>query len=263
MGQTALITGASAGLGVELAKLFAADGHDVVLVARRKERLDAVAAELTTKHNVKAYTISADLMKPEAPGAIVSEVKRLGLEIDSLVNNAGFGSLGNFHALDVEKEVGQVQCNVTALVALTGAFLPGMVARRRGRVLNIGSMAGFQAGPTMATYYATKAFVNNFTEALWYELRGTGVTATVSCPGPITTEFFQASAALPPRLLVPMTAEAVARDAYRAMQAGRPLAIPGLLNRLVAASGPWTPRFVMRPLVAFLLKPPSRPALKA
>ena len=186
---TALITGASAGLGLEYARLFAADKHDLVLVARRRERLDALAAELAAAHGVKVHVVTADLMEPAAPQQIVDAVAALGVEVESLVNNAGFGTNGPFWELDPAKERGMIEVNVTALVALTRAFLPGMVQRKRGRVLNIGSTAGFQPGPYMAGYYASKAFVNSFTEGLAYELRGTGVTATVSCPGATATEF--------------------------------------------------------------------------
>jgi short-subunit dehydrogenase len=264
MGKAALITGASAGLGVEFARLFAADGHDVVLVARRRERLEALAADLATKHGVKAHVIIADLMSPEAPAAVVNEVRRLGLQIEYLVNNAGFGTSGAFHTLDLEKELGEVQCNLSSLVELTGAFLPEMVARGRGRVLNVGSTAGFQAGPYMATYYATKAFVNTFTEALWYELRGTGVTATVSCPGPTATEFF-ATATTPPALLMlgVLAADEVALGAYRAMHAGRPVVIHGLKNRVIALAGLVTPRFIWRAIVGTLNKSSPPWALKA
>src|SRR5262245_16153377 len=147
----ALVTGASAGLGVEYARLFAADRYDVVLVARRRDRLEALAAELREKHGVQAYVIPADLADAEAPAQILAEVERLGLEVECLVNNAGLGSNGAFHELNAARELAMVQVNVTALVALTRAFLPGMVLRGRGRILNLGSTGGFQPGPFMAT----------------------------------------------------------------------------------------------------------------
>src|ERR1051325_10241434 len=189
MAQTALITGASSGFGMEYAKLFAKDRHDVVLVARRRDRLEALAAELSKDHGVKAHVVAADLAKPGGAQQVIDEVRRLGLQIDFLVNNAGFATHGPFWQNDAAREAEEVQVNVTALVTLTRAFLPGMVERRRGRILNIGSTAGFPPGPFMAVYYATKAFVNSFSEALAYELRGTGVTSTVSCPGATDTEF--------------------------------------------------------------------------
>ena len=251
---TALITGASAGLGAEFAKLFAADKHDLLLVARRRDRLDALAAELTAAHGVKVHVVAVDLMDPAAPKVILDEVERLGLEVGFLVNNAGFGSNGNFWELDADRERGMVEVNVTALVVLTRALLPAMVKRGRGRVLNVGSTAGFQPGPFMAGYYATKAFVNSFTEALAFELKGTGVTATVSCPGATETEFagvagndktalFQAGA---------MGATEVAVDAYRAMLKGQPVVVHGARNKLSAWSVGFSPRSMVTAIAASL-----------
>ena len=184
---TALITGASAGLGAEYAKLFAQDKHDLLLVARRRDRLEALAAELARAHAVRVYVLDADLGSAAGVEKVLAEVERLTLDIEFLVNNAGFGSTSAFAEADPARELEMVQLNVATPVALTRALLPSMIARKRGRVLNIGSMAGFQPGPFMATYYASKAFVNCFTEALAFELRSTGVTATVSCPGAIAT----------------------------------------------------------------------------
>src|SRR5258705_1117878 len=161
MGKMALVTGASAGLGTELAKLFAKDGHDVVLVARRRERLDALADELGKAHGVRAHVIAADLADPAAPARIFAETEAKGLAIEFLVNNAGLGSNGACVELPAQREMEQIQVNVVALAHLTRLYLPGMVARGSGRVLNLGSTAGFQPGPFMATYYATKAFVNS------------------------------------------------------------------------------------------------------
>lgn len=251
----ALITGASAGLGTEFAKLFAADKHDLVLVARRRDRLDALAAELSAAHGVKTHVITADLMDPAAPKAILDEVERLGLEVEFLVNNAGFGTNGKFWEIDPERERGMVEVNITALVVLTRGLLPGMVKRGRGRVLNVGSTAGFQPGPFMTGYYASKAFVNSFTEALAFELKGTGVTATVSCPGPTTTEFaavagndksnlFKAGGA--------MTALDVATDAYRAMLKGTPVAVHGFRNKVSTWAVAASPRSLMTAIAASL-----------
>src|SRR6266704_6521473 len=216
---TALITGASAGLGAEYARLFAADKHDLVLVARRRDRLEALARELQSAHGVKARVVTADLAAPDGASRGVDEVRRLGLEIEFLVNNAGFGTSGAFVELDVGRELEMIQVNVAALVTLTRAFLPGMVARRRGRILNVGSTAGFQPGPFMAVYYASKAFVNSFTEALAFELAGSGVTATVSCPGATATEFSKVAGTERSRLfqMGAMSAPEVAAHAYRAM----------------------------------------------
>jgi uncharacterized protein len=252
---TALITGASAGLGTEFARLFAADGHDVVLVARRRERLDALAAELT---GVKAHVIAIDLGATDAVAKLVAELERRGLEIDFLVNNAGFGSSGAFHANDAARELEMVQVNVTALVGLTRALLPGMVARGRGRILNLGSTAGFQPGPFMAVYYASKAFVNSFTEALWFELKGTGVTATVSCPGATATEFGGVAGNDKSRLfrMGAARADVVARQAYRAMQAGRPMIVHGLKNKLAVQAVRVGPRATVRAIAGALNRSP-------
>lgn len=251
---TALITGASAGLGLEYARLFAADKHDLVLVARRKDRLDELGAELTAAHGIKVYTVAADLMDPDAPRAILDEVARLKLEIEFLVNNAGFGTAGTFWELPADKERGMVEVNITALLVLTRALVPGMVERKHGRVLNIGSTAGFQPGPFMSTYYATKAFVNHFTEGLAYELRGTGVTATVSCPGATATEFAGVAGNDKSKLFAmgAMTAKEVASEGYRAMLAGKTMAVHGFKNKLSALSVAITPRALVTSIAASL-----------
>ncbi len=259
MSETALITGASSGLGAEYAKLFAADKRDVVLVARRRDRLQALANELTGKWGIKAQVIAEDLVDPAAPQRIAEEVKRDGLQIDYLVNNAGFGATGPFAQADLARELAMVQVNVTALVALTRAFLPEMIQRKRGRILNIGSTAGFQPGPFMAVYYASKAFVNSFTEALWYELRGTGVSATVSCPGATATEFSGVAGNDRTRLfrLGAMNAAEVARQGYQAMLEGKPLVIHGLKNRILAGSVRISPRPIVRAISASMNRPPG------
>jgi short-subunit dehydrogenase len=254
---TALITGASAGLGLEYARLFAADKHDLVLVARRKDRLDALAAELAAAHGVKVHVVAADLMEPAAAQQIVDAVAALGVTVEYLVNNAGFGTNGTFWELDAAKERGMIEVNITALVVLTRAFLPGMVQRKRGRVLNIGSTAGFQPGPYMAGYYASKAFVNSFTEGLAYELRGTGVTATVSCPGATATEFALVAGNEKSKLfkMGAMTAAEVAADGYRAMMAGSPMVVHGLKNKFSAWSVRLSPRALVTAIAASLNKP--------
>lgn len=254
MRSIALITGASSGLGVDFARLFARDGHDVVLVARRRDRLDALAGELAATHGVKAHPLPADLGDPAAPHRIHDEVGRLGLEIDSLVNNAGFGTSGAFADADLRRQGEMVQVNVGALVELTGLFLTGMIARRRGRILNVGSTAGFQPGPFMATYYATKAFVNSFTDALAWELDGTGVTATVSCPGATATEF-AGHAGNDTSLLFKFGAAdsaGVAAEAYRAMMAGRRMVVHGMLKKVATQSVRLSPRSVALALAARL-----------
>lgn len=244
MTKTALVTGASAGLGSQFARLFAADRCDLVLVARRQDSLDALAAELVRDHGVKVHVIAEDLSRPEAAEAVVGKLR--GIEIDYLVNNAGIGISGAFAEADAGRELGMLSLNMTTLVLLTRLLLPAMLARRSGRILNVGSLAGFMPGPQMAGYYASKAFVNSFSEALSYELRSTGVTSTLLCPGATATEFASVAGVADSRLFVlgAMTAEKVARVGYRAMQRGRTRVIPGLLNKLSAFSM----RLVPRPL---------------
>jgi uncharacterized protein len=257
--SAALITGASSGLGVEYARLFAADEHDLVLVARRRERLEALARELEAKKGIRAHVIAADLATPDGVARVIDEGNRLGVEIEFLVNNAGFGASGAFAASDLARQLEMVQVNVTALVTLTRAHLPAMIARRRGRILNVGSTAGFVPGPFMAVYYASKAFVNSFTEALSYELRDTGVTATVSCPGATATEF--ASVAGSERSLLfrlgAASAATVAREGYRAMMRGRPLVVHGLKNKLTIQSLRVSPRSAVRAVAASFNPPPA------
>jgi uncharacterized protein len=254
---TALITGASAGIGRELARCFAADGHDLVLVARRLPELQALCAELEQRHPIKARAVACDLGSPSALAELLGEVR--GLELAYLVNNAGFGTCGSFAELAAEREAAMVEVNVTAVVRLTRTVLPQMLARRSGRILNLGSTAGFQPGPYMATYYATKAFVNSFSEALTYELRGTGVSVTLSCPGPTETEFGDISGVNKTRLfkLGAAPAASVAKQAYRAMLRGRPVVVHGLLNWLGLQLLRVSPRAAVRAVVGALNRAPA------
>jgi short-subunit dehydrogenase len=251
-GKTALITGASAGLGLELAQIFAADGHDLVLVARRRTELDALAARLTAEHGIAACVMAEDLADPGAPARILAELERRRIEVEFLVNNAGFGTRGAFAERELRRELEMVQVNVTTLVHLTGLLLPPMVARGHGRILNLGSTAGFQPGPFMAIYYATKAFVNSFSEALAFELAGTGVTATVSCPGATATEFSKVAGTDKSRLFKSgaMPAAEVAAHAYRAMMAGKTTAIPGVRNKFLLQIQRASPRSAVRGITA-------------
>lgn len=254
MKGTALVTGASAGLGHDFAHLFAADGHDVVLVARRRDRLVALADELHGRHGIAATVVDADLAAPGAARRIADAARDGGRAIDFLVNNAGFGATGAFAETEPERALGMVQVNVTALVELTRLLLPDMLARRRGRILNVGSTAGFQPGPFMATYYASKAFVNSFTEALAYELAGTGVSATLSCPGATATEF-AGHAGNDTSLLFKLgaaDAKTVAREAYGAMMAGRRLVVHGVTNKIGVQALRVGPRAVVLALAARL-----------
>lgn len=248
----ALVTGASSGLGRELARLFAAAGHDLVLVARREPKLRELQEELQERHGITAQVLTADLADPAAPATIEAALE--DRPVDYLVNNAGFGTTGPFTTLDRARELAMIQVNVTSLVDLTHRFAARMRERGRGRVLNIASTAGFQPGPGMATYFATKAYVLSFTEALAHELRGTGVTATVHCPGATATEFAQ-EAGNDKTLLFRLSvadATSVARHAYRSMMKGRVVAIPGILNWLAAQAVRLGPRFLVRFIAARL-----------
>lgn len=253
---TALITGASLGLGREFAKLFAADGFDVVLVARSEDRLRELAGELEKAHGIHAHVIAADLGDATAPERISREVEAKGLQLDFLVNNAGFGSSGPFVESDTKRELEMVQVNIAALLHLTRLVLPGMVKRGRGRVLNIASTAGFVPGPFMATYYASKAFVISFTEAIAFELSGTGVTATAHCPGATGTEFARTAGNDKSLLFKLRVADATetAKDGYRSMMAGRVVAIHGIMNWLIVQSIRISPRWAIRAIGAWLNK---------
>jgi hypothetical protein len=253
--KTALITGASAGLGEQFAQCFARDGHDVILVARTAARLEALASRLEQEHQVKAHVLAADLARPEEPQRIFDEVRSRKLEVEFLVNNAGFGSTGPFLEQELAREAEMVEVNCTALLRLTHLFARPMRERGSGRILNVASTAGFQPGPYMATYYATKAFVVSFSEALAHELKGTGVTVTCHCPGATHTEFATRAGNEKTRLFQrPGVAKApdVAADAYAAMMKGRVLAIHGVLNWLGAASVRLAPRSMVRSIAANL-----------
>lgn len=252
--KTALITGASAGLGTEFAKLFANDGYSLILVARRRDRLEALAEDLLAAHpNIAVTVIEEDLGRPGAGRTLFEKVKAQGLAVDALVNNAGFGSSGAFRDLPLDKELQMMDLNMRTLVELTHLFLPEMIARGHGRILNVGSTAGFQPGPYMTVYYATKAFVNSFSEGLNEELKGTGVSCTVLAPGATATEFAQSAHAEKNMLfsLLPVaTAQNVARYGYRSLLAGRSLAVHGFSNRILLQLQRILPRCVIRNLAA-------------
>lgn len=242
--MTVLITGASGGIGYELAKLFARDHHNLVLVARSADKLAQVATELRAS-GVAVKTIALDLAEPPAPKFLFDQLQGEGAAIDILINNAGFGAFGDFAHMPEEQIFGQINLNITALTCLTRLFLPAMLARRSGRIMNVASTAGFQPGPLMAVYYATKAFVISFSEALADELRESGITVTCFCPGATHTGFAKRAGNDKSRLfkqLGAMSAEKVALDGYHALMAGRTLAISGFRNWLVAESIRFAPR---------------------
>jgi short-subunit dehydrogenase len=246
--ETALITGASSGIGCELAKLFAADKSNVVLVARRQEKLDQLATELRREYGVQVRVLARDLADPDSPPAIFDALAAAGVTVDVVVNNAGFGAAGSVAELPLEKQRDMVEVNVAALTQLTRLFLPGMMERRSGGIFNVGSTAGFQPGPYMAVYYATKAYVLSFTEALAEEVIGTGVRVTCLTPGPTATEF-AAAANLEKKLLFRMgTADVrtVAQAGYRGFRRGRLLVIPGPTNKLGALAVRFVPRAWVR-----------------
>jgi short-subunit dehydrogenase len=251
--QTALVTGASGGIGLELARLFAAGGYDLVLVARSAGRLEELAGELRSRHGITARVLAKDLARPESPDEVFRELEAAGVAVDVLVNNAGFGTFGPFAETDLGQELEELQLNVVTLTHLTKKFLPGMLARRRGGVLNVGSTAGFQPGPLMAVYYATKAYVLSFSEALAEELSGTGLTVSVLCPGPTQTGFQQRAgmetSKLFSGLLRVADAAAVARAGYEGFRAGKRVVVPGLLNKVAAQSIRVTPRVLAAKLV--------------
>jgi short-subunit dehydrogenase len=241
--STALITGASSGIGYELARLFARDHHNLVLVARSADKLAQVAAELQT-HGVTVKSVALDLTAPPAPNFLFDQLQREGIAIDILVNNAGFGMYGEFSQMPEAEILGQIDLNIRALTELTRLFLPPMLARRHGRIMNVASTAAFQPGPLLAVYYATKAYVLSFSEAIANELRDTGVTVTCFCPGATHTDFAQRAGVSNSRLfkLGAMSAANVALDGYRAVMEGRTLAISGTHNWLVAQGTRFAPR---------------------
>lgn len=239
----ALVTGASSGIGEELTRILAREGWDLVLVARNADRLRSLGGELRAAHGAESQVVAADLGDPAAPEAVWTALGDRPLE--ALVNNAGYGVAGPVAALPMASELGMFQVNVTALVALTKLALPGMVARRSGRILNVASTAAFQPGPFMAGYYATKACVLSYTEALAEELRGTGVSATCLCPGPTSTDFFRRAnlegVTYVARLGL-MPAREVAELGYRGMMARKPLVVTGRLNRFLVFAVRLVPR---------------------
>jgi len=243
--KTALVTGASSGIGRELAKLLAGEGHDVVLVARRRDRLEELARELAARHGVSARVIAKDLEDPAAPAEIFEELETERIAVDILVNDAGLGIYGRFWETDLARQLAVIGVNLVALTNLTGLFLPGMVSRRKGKILNVSSTAAFQPGPYMAVYYATKAYVLSFSEALAEDLAGTGVTVTALCPGPVLTEF-QSAAGIEDTWLfrgpLVMDPRRIARAGWAGAKRGKRVVIPGLGNKLLKEVVRFSPR---------------------
>ena len=253
---TAIVTGASSGIGSEIARALAGRGHGVTLVARREDRLKALADELAQQHHVRTEVIAADLTDADSRGELPGQVEAGGLTVDILVNNAGFTTMGPVHRADRAGELGMVRTNVEAVVDLCTLFVPAMVTRHRGAVLNTASTAAFQPLPGQAVYGASKAFVLSYGRALGAELRGTGVTVTTLCPGPVETGFAEAAGisdaeageALPKFMWV--SATAVAKAAVDGLAAGRPVVIPGAANRAGAALAYLAPKSLLLPMMA-------------
>jgi short-subunit dehydrogenase len=254
---TALITGASSGIGAAFARLLAKDKHDLVLVARRADRLEALRAEIEPAFGVKVLCVPADLNRPEAPAEIAAKVAEAGLQVDVLVNNAGLGKHGPFVAASWEADRSMIDLNITALTAMTRQFVPGMVERKQGGILNVASTASFQPIPFMGVYAATKAYVLSLSEALAEELAPHGVKVSCLCPGPTETEFtavaeFKTDITEKAPM---MSAEAVAAEGLAALRAGRAVQVPGVMNALTAMSPRFLPRGLVTKVTGMLFKP--------
>jgi len=264
--SAALVTGASAGIGSEIAKLLAARGYALVLVARRKDRLTALADELSGEHGVRVETIPADLGKPAPRGKIPAQIEELGLDVEVLINNAGFATGGEpFYEADPDRELEQVRVDVEAVVALTSAFLPGMVKRGRGAILNVASTPAMQPIPFSAGYSAAKAYVLTFTEAIHQEVRGRGVTVTALAPGPVDTDFWQIAGwevqggksferAVPGTLITPQQA---ARAGVEGLERGERVVVPGLPIRAAMLASRYIPHMVKLPALESFMRPRS------
>ncbi len=259
MAKTVLITGASGGIGYELAKVFARNRYNLILVARSLDKLQRIQTELALSDDIRVDIISQDLSQSESPVALFEQIQQQGLTVDVLVNNAGFGDYGPFAESDWSRQNALLQLNIVSLTHLTRLFLPLMQQRGAGKILNVASTAAFQPGPFMAAYYASKSYVMSFTEALAHEMEGTGVTATVLCPGPTRGTDFQTRANLGDvdffkQLKLPMAAE-VAQFGYDALNRGQVLAIHGLFNRLLVFTNRLMPRRVVTQAVGQLQAP--------
>lgn len=262
--SAALVTGASAGIGASIARELAKLGHNLVLVARRKDRLDALAGELAASHQIRAETISCDLSKAAPRGRLPGQIAKLDLDVEVLVNNAGFATNGPFHQADPARELEQVRVLVEAVVSLTSSFIPAMVERGRGAVLNVSSTAGMQPLPYSAGYSAAKAYVLTFSEALHHELRGSGITVTALCPGPVSTDFWQISGwevtggqsferAVPRPAWV--SAEQAARAGVAGLAAGRRVVVPHVAVRNAMRGGRYIPNALKLPVIERLMRP--------
>lgn len=242
---TALVTGASGGIGADLAESFARRGHDLILVARTAARLEEVGSRIAAAHGVHFHAVVADLSEQAGARRLLEIVSERGMQVDVLVNNAGVGTAGPFASSDPEKQIRMVQLNVATPTFLTRQLLPGMLARRRGGVLNVSSVAAFQPGPLMSVYYASKAYLLSFSEAIAAEVAGSGVTVTCLCPGPTRTGFVEAAqmeGSMLFRAMAVMSSREVAEAGYEGFAAGKRLVVPGLMNKIVSQSPRISPR---------------------
>jgi short-subunit dehydrogenase len=246
-GSTALVTGASSGIGADIARELADRGHAVTLVARREDRLAALAEDLEAKRHVRTDVISCDLSDAAARDRLVAEIRARGLNVSVLINNAGFGSAAPFQDLDVGHELRMVRTNVEAVVHLCGVYIPSMIEQGEGAVMNVASTAAFQPLPRQSTYSASKAFVLSFTEVLSSDLKGTGVTATALCPGPVRTEFMDQHEGFDVSSpdFVWMSSADCARTAVKGLERGKRVVVPGIGNRVGTLAGQHAPRSVL------------------
>ncbi len=248
----ALITGASGGIGYDLAKMAGADGRNLILVARSAEKLNALAVELRKNNDTEVITIAVDLSDEKGVNKLLDEIAAQNLKVDILVNNAGFGDFGDFSKADLSKNMEMIRLNIGALTQLTHAIMQQMLGSGKGRIMNVASTAAFLPGPGMAVYYASKAYVLSFSEALARELKGSGVTVTTLCPGPTDTSFATAAGlgkSLMHRMLPPATSAEVAKAGYKAMMKGKTIEIPGFMNKLTALTPRFTPRSIVRDMI--------------
>jgi short-subunit dehydrogenase len=257
-GQTALITGASAGIGVDLAECFAKDGYNLIITARTESALKEVADRLAKAHGVMVTPIACDLGAIGAGARLAAEIEQRKLAVDVLVNNAGFGQTGSFDSTTIDPQLGMVDLNVRALVELTHIYWKDMLRKKRGGVLNVASTAAFQPGPLMSIYYASKAFVLSFTEALWEEARGTGVKVSCLCPGPTVSKFHDRAGTDKTRLATaskPMASMPVAQMGYNGFQRNKRVVIAGVLNKTLAVTSGFAPHGILLRVVRHLQSP--------
>ena len=257
-GQTALVTGASMGIGVDLAECFAKDGYDLILTARSEAALKEVADKLAAKYKIKATPIAIDLGTPGNGEKLAAEIAARGMNVDALVNNAGYGIAGAFDGSDRASQLNMIDLNDRALVELTHIYWPRMMANKRGGILNVASTAAFQPGPLMAIYYATKAFVLSFSEALWKEAEKTGVHVTCLCPGPTESNFRARAGTGKTRLSrvgKPMSSMKVAKLGYRGFRNNQRVVITGARNKMLASLAPYIPRSTLLGMVHNLQSP--------